>query len=65
MVQGRKRSGFSEGRKPYKVPESEWVIVHNTHEPLVDEETFRTVQRMAVEASSTLTPMRWQFNRQA
>ena len=53
MVQGRKRSGFSEGRKPYKVPESEWVIVRNTHEPLVDEETFRTVQRMAVEASST------------
>ena len=52
MVQGRKRSGFSEGRKPYKVPESEWVIVHNTHEPLVDEETFRTVQRMAVEASN-------------
>jgi DNA invertase Pin-like site-specific DNA recombinase len=52
MVQGRKRSGFSEGRKHYKVPESEWVIVRNTHEPLVDEETFRTVQRMAAEASS-------------
>ena len=35
MVQGRKRSGFSEGKKPYYVPESEWVIVRDTHEPLV------------------------------
>jgi len=52
MIQGRKRSGFSEGRKPYCAPESEWMIVRNTHEPLVDEETFRTVQRMAAEASS-------------
>jgi len=53
MVQGRKRSGFSEGKKPYYVPESEWVIVRDTHEPLVDEETFRAVQRMAAEANNT------------
>ena len=49
-VQGRKRSGFSEGRKPYRVPKSEWVIVRNTHEPLVDEETFQAVQQMAEKA---------------
>ena len=53
MVQGRKRSGFSEGRKPYQAPESEWVIVRDTHEPLVDEDTFRTVQQMAEQASRT------------
>ena len=52
MVQGRKRSGFSEGLKPYQAPESEWVIVRDTHEPLVDEDTFRTVQQMAEQASS-------------
>lgn len=52
MVQGRKRSGFTEGRKPYQAPESEWVIVRNTHEPLVDEETFHVVQTMAAEASN-------------
>ena len=52
MVQGRKRSGFSEGRKPYQAPESEWVIVRDTHEPLVDEETFHVVQQMAERASS-------------
>ena len=53
MVQGRKRSGFSEGKKPYYAPESEWVIVRDTHEPLVDEDTFRTVQQMAEQASRT------------
>ncbi len=53
MIQGRKRSGFSEGKKPYQVPESEWIIVRNTHEPLIDEDTFRAVQRMAEDASST------------
>jgi len=46
MVQGRKRSGFQEGRKQHYVSKSEWVIVRNTHEPLIDEETFAAVQRM-------------------
>jgi site-specific DNA recombinase len=52
MVQGRKRSGFTEGREPYQAPESEWVIVRNTHEPLIEEETFLAVQTMAAEASN-------------
>lgn len=52
MVQGRKRSGFSEGRKPYQVPKSEWVVVHNTHEPLIDEDIFREVQHIAEDANS-------------
>ncbi len=47
MVQGCKRSGFSEGRKPYQAEKSEWIIVRNTHEPLIDEDVFRAVQQMA------------------
>ena len=53
MVQGRKRSGLSEGRKSCRVPKSEWVIVRNIHEPLVDEETFQAVQQMAEKARTT------------
>ncbi len=34
------------------MPESEWVIVRNTHEPLIDGDTFRMVRQMAAEASS-------------
>ena len=44
---------MSEGRKSCRVPKSEWVIVRNTHEPLVDEETFQAVQQMAEKARTT------------
>ncbi|MBQ3803436.1 MAG: recombinase family protein, partial [Oscillospiraceae bacterium] len=47
MVQGVKRQSFHDGRKQYYRPESEWDIVENTHEPIIDEETFTTVQNMA------------------
>lgn len=46
MVQGQRRTAFSQGRKSKKVPESEWVIVRNTHEPLINEETFFQVKEM-------------------
>ena len=49
MVQGRKRSGFCAGQKQKLVPKSEWVIVRNTHKPLIDEETFRAVRKIAEE----------------
>lgn len=47
MVQGRKRESFYEGKKQRMLPESEWTVVYNTHEPLVDEGIFSTVQEMA------------------
>ena len=47
MVQGVKRQSFHDGRKQYYRPESEWDIVKNTHEPIIDEETFATVQNMS------------------
>ena len=52
MVQGRKRSGFCEGQKQKLVPKSEWVIVHHTHKPLIDEETFRAVQEIEAQRCS-------------
>ena len=52
MVQGRTRSGFREGQRQKLVPKSEWVIVRNTHTPLIDEQTFRAVQEMAEERRS-------------
>lgn len=52
MVQGQKRSAFREGQKQRVVPQSEWVIVKNTHEPLIDEDTFRKTQEMAEKAAN-------------
>lgn len=47
MVQGRCRRSFYQEKQRHAAPEQEWVVVHNTHEPLVDENTFRIVQDMA------------------
>ena len=47
MVQGRRRSVFGETRGERVVPADEWIVVRNTHEALIDEQTFQTVQQMA------------------
>lgn len=49
MVQGRKRQSFYDGQKQVYTPESEWAVVCNTHEPIIDQQTFDIVQRMAQE----------------
>lgn len=46
MVQGRNRNDLSRGKKMCPVPKADWVIVRNTHEAIIDEETFQTVQKM-------------------
>lgn len=62
MIQGFKHSGFSEGRKPYRTPKSEGIIVRNTHEPLVDETTFRAVQQMGEEARSVYNARKGKYD---
>ena len=47
MIQGRSHKSFYKEKPRYAVPEQEWIIVRNTHEPLVDENTFNTVREMA------------------
>lgn len=49
LVQGRKRESFYEGKKQRVLPKSEWTIVRNTHEAIIDEATFAAVQKIAVE----------------
>ena len=36
----------SKGKKSHYVDESEWVIFENTHEPIIDQNTFDNVQRI-------------------
>lgn len=44
MVQGRRKSHFYDGKKETKTDKSKWVIVPNTHEPIVSKELFNKVQ---------------------
>lgn len=50
-VQGRKKSGLCQGQKQRRVQKSDWVIVENTHAPLIDQETFEAVQAMLEQAN--------------
>ena len=46
MTQGRRKQALCDNQ-PLKVqPKSEWIIVENTHEPIVDKATFDKAQEM-------------------
>lgn len=46
LVQGiRKKVGYK-SKKEIRVPKEDWIIVKNTHEPIIDEQTFNTVQAL-------------------
>lgn len=47
MVQGRKKQSFYEGKRQTYVDKADWIIVRNTHEPIIDAETFEKVQQIA------------------
>lgn len=52
MVQGRKKQSFYEGKRQTYVDEANWIIVRNTHEPIVDEALFEAVQAIANQKKS-------------
>jgi len=45
-VQGRKRGSLFLGQKQEYLSKDEWIIVRNTHEAIIDQETFDLVQRL-------------------
>ena len=49
MVQGRHKKVSYKTEKTIWLPESQWIVVENTHEPIIDKETFETVQMMLKE----------------
>ena len=46
MVQGRKRESLFHGQKQTYLPKEEWIIVENTHEAIIDQHIFESVQRL-------------------
>ncbi len=49
MVQGRKKQSFYEGKRQIAVDKENWIIVRNTHEPIIDNETYEAVQAIATQ----------------
>lgn len=46
MVQGRVRKINYKSKKSIRLPEKEWKIVKNTHEPIIDNNTFQKANEM-------------------
>lgn len=44
MIQGKWKRLSYNSKKLVTLPRSQWIIVKNTHEPIIDQETFDTVQ---------------------
>ena len=47
MVQGKHKKVSYKSEKTIWLPKSQWIVVENTHEPIIDEETFEAVQKIA------------------
>ncbi|MCI8928224.1 MAG: recombinase family protein [Lachnospiraceae bacterium] len=45
MVSHKTQTKSFKNKKLVAVPEEDWIIVRNTHEPFIDEETFELVQK--------------------
>ena len=46
MVQGRHKKVSYKSEKTVWLPQSQWIVVENTHEAIIERETFETVQMM-------------------
>lgn len=53
MVQGRSRKINYKTKKCVRQPRKDWVVVENTHEPIIDRETFDKVQLLVSSRRST------------
>lgn len=45
MVQGKKRASLYKGQEQRLLPEEEWIVVKDTHEPIIDQDIFDRVQQ--------------------
>lgn len=46
LEQGKSQTISYKNRQRVKLPKEQWIVVDNAHEPLIDEDTFYTVQRL-------------------
>lgn len=51
MVQGRKREALWEGQQQTVLPKEQWLVVKNTHEPIIGQAVFDGVQKLGEQAA--------------
>ena len=55
MVQGKQKQINYKIKKPFHTKKEDWIIVPNTHEPIIDREKFYVVQEMIQTKTKTRT----------
>ncbi|MCL2311240.1 MAG: recombinase family protein [Firmicutes bacterium] len=60
MVQGRQKVKSYKVRERLRVPKEEWYIVENTHEAIIDKETFDKTQELMLRDMRT-APTKWEL----
>lgn len=53
LIQGKKRQSLYEGKSPIIIPENQWIIIPNTHESIVSQDTFDKVQNISCKIKNT------------
>ena len=61
MVQGCHKNSLSEGKKRIKRPRNEWIVVENTHEAIITQETFDIVQRLLQQKNEEFQSMQGRY----
>lgn len=46
LVQGKYKKASYKSKKLLRVPKSDWIVVPNSHESIIDDETWNTVQKI-------------------
>lgn len=62
MAQGKTKKALCDGLPTTSIPRSEWIIVKNTHEAIIDEETFELIQQMKADIRETIIANRGKYN---
>lgn len=53
MIQGKAGIGSLKTQEKITYPQERWIIVHGTHEPIIDQDTWHKVQMMIAEKTTT------------
>lgn len=62
MAQGKTKKALCDGLPTTVIPCSEWIVVPNTHEAIIDEETFTAIQQRKAQIHETILANRGKFD---
>ncbi len=62
MAQGKTKKALCDGLPSTKIPRSEWIIVPNTHEAIIDDETYWKIQKQKEQKRKQAIALRGKFD---